>query len=193
VRIDTGEEAPFSTLRHWSEVNDLRLADHFEKPLSQCVTEDIENEEGYVVAWHRPGTWPLRVKVKMETYRRLHHLLTGTNPVTVWEMLKEGLDLTTLVTGVPADFVSWINSVESSLQSSYKVIEDASLAALAEYEGEKNTTTPEERKKFALYAVTKPPLTPVLFSMLDGKEYAPIIWKMVRPKATDTFKVDIDL
>jgi len=193
VRIESGEEAPFSALRHFADENDLRLADHFDKPLDECVTEDIENEEGYVVAWHRPGIWPLRVKVKMETYCRLHRLLTGTNPVTVWEMLRDGLDLSTVTTDVPADFVAWINTVEAQLRQAYKTIEDAACAAMLEYEGEKIITTPEQRKQFALYAVAKPPLTPVLFAMLDGKDYAPIIWKMVRPKATDTFKVDIDL
>ena len=193
VRIESGEEAPFSALRQWAQENDLRLVDQFDKPLEECVIEDIENEEGYVVAWHRPGTWPLRVKVKMETYCRLHRLLTGTNPVTVWEMLRDGLDLTTVTTDVPADFVAWINNVESSLRSAYKVIEEAALAAMLEYEGEKLITTAEQRKQFALYAVAKPPLTPVMFAILDGKNYAPIIWKMVRPRATDTFKVDIDL
>ena len=63
---------------------------------------------------------------------------------------------------------------------------------MLEYEGEKLITTAEQRKQFALYAVAKPPLTPVMFAILDGKNYAPIIWKMVRPRATDTFKVYID-
>jgi len=180
-------------LRHWTGENNLRVVDEFDKPLDECVVEDVENEEGYVVAWHRLGTWPLRVKVKMDTYCRLHRLLTGTNPVTIWEMLRDGLDLTTVTTDVPADFVAWINNVERVLLSAYKVIEDAALVAMLEYEGEKIITTAEQRKQFALYAVAKPPLTPVLFAMLDGKNYAPIIWKMCRPKATDTFKVDIDL
>ena len=193
VDIDTGEEMPMKFLRHWASENNLRVVDEFDKPLDECVVEDAENEEGYVVAWHRPGTWPLRVKVKMETYCRLHRLLTQTNPVTVWEMLRDGLDLTTVTTDVPADFVAWINNVESSLRSAYKVIEEAALAAMLEYEGEKLITTAEQRKQFALYAVAKPPLTPVMFAILDGKNYAPIIWKMVRPRATDTFKVDIDL
>jgi RNA ligase len=107
-------------------------------------------------------------------------------------MLKDGLDLTTVTTDVPDDFVAWINAVESSLQSAYKVIEDAALVAMLEYEGEKIVTSPEQRKKFALYATSKQPVTPILFAILDGKNYAPIIWKMVRPKATDTFKVDAD-
>jgi len=190
VRIHSGEEAPISALRVWAKENQLQVVDEFDKPLDACVAEDIENEEGYVVSWYRPGTWPLRVKVKMATYCRLHRMLTGTNPVTVWEMLKDGLDLTTVTTDVPADFGEWINSVESSLRGSYKAIEEAALAAMLEYQGEKIITTPEQRKQFALYAGTKQPVTPILFAMLDGKDYAPIIWKMVRPRATDTFKVD---
>ena len=128
----------------------MRFADLFDKPLDACISEDIENEEGYVVAWTRPGTWPLRVKIKMETYCRLHRLLTGTNPVTVWELLRDGLDTTTLRVNSPADFVSWIDTIESQLQSSYKTIENAALAAMLEYEGEKIITTPELRKQFAL-------------------------------------------
>lgn len=192
VNIETGEELPYYLLQQAAEVNGLRVVEQFDKPLSVCVTEDADNEEGYVATWHRPGTWPLRVKIKMETYCRMHRLLTQTNPVTVWEMLKDGLDLTTLTSNVPADFVSWIHTVEAQLRSSYETIEQAALSAMLEYDGEKVITTPEERKRFALYAVSKQPVTPILFAMLDGKDYAPIIWKMIRPKVTDTFKVDVD-
>jgi RNA ligase len=192
VSVETGEEKSWEELQCLAEANGLQVAEKFEKSLEACAAEDIENEEGYVVSWSRPSTWPLRVKVKMETYCRLHRLLTGTNPVTVWEMLRDGLDLTTMTIDVPADFATWINTVESSLRSAYKVIEDAALVAMLEYGGEKIITSPEQRKQFALYATSKQPVTPLLFAMLDGKDYSPIIWKMVRPKATDTFKVDMD-
>jgi RNA ligase len=192
VRIATGEEMTREVLEELGSKNGLRVVESFDKSIEVCTSEDIENEEGYVIAWQRPGTWPLRVKVKMETYCRLHRLLTGTNPVTVWEMLKDGLDLTTVTTDAPADFVAWINGVESSLRRSYRAIEDAALVAMLEYEGEKIITTPEQRKQFALYATSKQPVTPILFAILDGKDYAPIIWRMVRPKAADTFKVDVD-
>jgi RNA ligase len=190
VRNSTGEEMTREVLEELAIKNRLRLVDDFDKSIEVCTSEDIENEEGYVVAWNRPGTWPLRVKVKMETYCRLHRLLTQTNPVRVWEMLKDGLDLTTLTTDVPADFLGWINGVECFLRSSYKSVEDAALVAMLEYEGEKIITSPEQRKQFALYAATKQPLTAILFAMIDSKNYAPIVWKMVKPKYTDTFKVD---
>ena len=193
VNNNTGEELSRANLEELAHVNKVRLVDRFDKAIEVCVAENDDNEEGYVIAWRRLGTWPLRVKVKMETYCRLHKLLTQTNPATVWEMLRDGLDLTTVTTNVPADFIAWISNIESSLRSSYKAIEAAALVAMLDYKGEKAVTTPEQRRQFALYAVAKPPLTPVLFAMLDGKNYAPIIWKMVKPRATDTFKVDIDL
>ena len=194
VRIATGEEMTRAVLEELATKNRFRLVDAFDKSIEVCTSEDIENEEGYVVAWTRPGTWPLRVKVKMETYCRLHRLLTGTNPATVWEMLRDGLDLTTVTTDVPADFVTWIRSVEDRLVASYKVIEKIALTAMLEYPGEMAITTPDQRKQFALYAAEKRPVTPILFAMLDGKDYAPIIWKMVKPRGDDkTFKVDIDI
>jgi RNA ligase len=193
VNIETGEEMTREVLEQLDKRNNFRLVDKFDKSIDACVSEDIENEEGYVVAWHRPGTWPLRVKVKMETYCRLHRLLTQTNPVTVWEMLRKGIDLTTVTADVPADFVAWINVVEAQLVSAYKTLENAALAAMLEYKGEKIITAPDQRKVFALYAVSMGIVTPILFSMLDRKDYSPIIWKMIKPKATDTFKVDVDL
>lgn len=192
VNNETGEELDPIPLHAVAEINGVRVVDQFDKQLDACVVDDIENEEGYVVSWHRPGTWPLRVKVKMDTYCRLHRLLTGTNPVMVWEMLRDGLDTYSLTADAPADFVMWINRVESSLTSAYKTIENAALAAMLEYEGEKIITSPEQRKQFALYAATKQPLTAILFAVIDSKDYAPIVWKMVRPKATDTFKCDVD-
>jgi RNA ligase len=194
VRIKTGEEMTREVLEELGSRNGMRVVDKFDKSVDACAAEDVDNEEGYVVAWTRPGTWPLRVKVKMETYCRLHRLLTGTNPATVWEMLKDGLDLTTVTTDVPVDFVTWIRSVEDRLVASYKAIEKTALAAILEYSGEMAITTPDQRKQFALYAAEKRPVTPILFAMLDRKDYAPIIWKMVKPRGDDkTFKVDIDI
>ena len=55
---------------------------------------------------------------------------------------------------------------------------------------EKSILTPEQRKQFAIYATAKKPVTPILFAMLDGKDYGPIIWKMVKPQAEQVFKTD---
>lgn len=193
VNIETGEEAHYSVLQGFALVNGFRLVERFDKPIYGLIGEDIENEEGYVVAWDRAGQTPLRVKIKYATYCRLHRLLTQTNAVTVWEMLRDGSDIDSLTVDAPQDFKDWLTSVRNRLRSGYERLERQALSAMLAYEGGQNITTPWQRKEFALYAVKQQPVTPILFAMLDHKDYALIIWKMLRPRGDDkTFKVDVD-
>lgn len=189
VHNETGKEAPRSYVEFFAALNGVRVVEQFDKPLSQCIDEDQANEEGYVAAWYRDGNVPLRVKIKYETYCRLHKLLTQTSAIGVWEMLRDGQDIEGLTVDVPTEFSAWIRSIETRLRADFKNIEDAAVASMLEFDGEKNITNPAEKKAFAIYALTKGPLTPILFAMVSGKEYAGIIWKMLRPSGDDrTFK-----
>lgn len=185
VNNETGEEMPRHALLSYGCANGVRVVDSFNHSLSACLEEDEANEEGYVASWHRDGQIPLRVKIKYETYCRLHKLLTQTSAIGVWEMLRDGQDVVSLTVDVPSEFSTWIRGIETRLRADYKEIEDAALAAMLEYDGEKNISNPEEKKAFALYALTKGPLTPILFAMVSGKEYAGIIWKMLRPRGDE--------
>jgi hypothetical protein len=139
------------------------------------------------VAWERAGLPPPRCKVKYATYCRLHKLLTQTNAVTVWEMLRDGQDIDDLVVDVPQEFRLWLEAVRARLGAAFKKLEDQALAAMMAYPGEKRgeSGSTEDRKAFALYAVKQQPVTPLLFAILDGKNYASIIWKMVRPRGDE--------
>ncbi len=170
----------------------LRLVEAYDRPLASCMTEDSENEEGYVAAWDRSGSPPLRVKIKYETYCRLHKLLTQTNAVTVWEMLRDGLNVESLTADAPTEFRGWIDSLDARFRGEYKRIEDAALVAMLNYPGEKMITNPEQKKSFALYVTANhSAVAPIMFAMVSGKNYAPIIWKMTRPRGDEkTFKID---
>ena len=109
-------------------------------------------------------------------------------------MLRDGDDIAALTVDVPEDFKAWIGSVEARLREEFSEIENHALVAMLNYPGEKNIKDAAERKEFALYAVKQQPATPVMFAMLDGKSYPPIIWKMIRPRGDEkTFKVDVDI
>lgn len=194
VNIETGEEATRAELEQWAGINGMRLVEQYDKPLDLCLIEDVDNEEGYVLTWNLGPRPPLKVKVKFETYKRLHKLLTQTSAIGVWEMLRDGQDIELLTVDVPADFIAWIRSIESSLRKGFKAIEDAALVAMLEYSGEKNISDPADKKAFAMYALTKEGLTPILFAMVSGKQYSGIIWKGLRPdgRETKTFKADVD-
>ena len=124
---------------------------------------------------------------------RLHRLLTQTNAVTVCEMLRDGLDISALTTGVPAEFQAWIAATKRRFTDGFSKIEDDARAAFAAYAGDKNAADPEAKKAFALWVMASHKvLAPILFAMVSGKEYAGIIWKMIRPRGDEekTFKVD---
>jgi RNA ligase len=161
--------------------------------LTDCLAEDVRNEEGYVAAWPRPGTTPLRCKIKYSNYVRLHRLLTGTNAVTVWEMLRDKLDIAELTTDVPDEFRAWIGSMVERFRNEYRAIEDPARAAFHAYSGDKDPTNPEAKKAFALHVMAHhKELAPILFALISGKEYGQIIYKMIRPRGDEekTFKED---
>lgn len=194
VNIDTGEEMPYADLSIWAKHNTIRVVDVFDKPIDSCVTEDVPNEEGYVAAWPRSGTTPLRVKIKYETYCTLHKLLTQTNAVTVWEMLRDGLEIAELTKDVPDEFKQWIKGLESRFITEFHAIETEAWRLYNAYTEEKNAEDPAKKKVFALYATAQESnITSILFSMLSGKQYASIIWKQIKPRGDEKpYKVDVE-
>jgi len=193
VTIATGEEATYPELLAHGERNGIPVVEAFDRPLAEAAAEDIRNEEGYVAAWPRPGTTPLRCKIKYGNYVRLHRLLTGTNAVTVWEMLRDGLDIAELTTDVPDEFRAWIDAMERRFSDGFAAIESAARAAFDAYPGDKDPTNPEAKKAFALYVMANhKDLAPILFAMISGKSYDAIIWKSIRPRGDEekTFKED---
>ena len=123
-------------------------------------------------------------------------LLTQTNSVTVWELLRDGQDVQSLTQDVPAEFRQWIDAMEARFRGEYRAIEDAALGAMEGYPGfdggERNIADKEAKKAFALYVMGKhAAVSGILFAMVDGKNYAPILWKMIRPRGDEgTFKVE---
>jgi len=192
VHIETGEEIGYAELPQHGERNNMQVVARFDRPLAACLEEDVPNEEGYVAAWPRPGTTPLRVKIKYATYSRLHKLLTQTTSLTIWEMLRDGLDIGEVTKDVPAEFRAWIDAIERRLRGEYQAIEDAAQSAFASYPGEKNIADAAQKKEFALWVLANhAPLSGILFAIVAGKPYDAIIWKQIRPQGDEqTFKVE---
>jgi len=135
--------------------------------ISKLKERSTENREGFVVRF-RNG---FRVKVKFGEYLRLHRIVTGISNLSIWEMLRDGVPQDDLLEQVPDEFYRWVKETIHTLQSQYTAIEEQSKADFRIL----NT-----RKETAMYFQTRKYPT-VLFYMLDQKNYAPLIWKMVRP------------
>lgn len=177
----TGRELARDKVERWAEFNKLAVVPKFDKTLAECAAENTSNEEGYVLTYSNN----VKVKVKFEEYVRLHRILTGLNPKTVWEMLSlnqnEAIDKLLNDPKMPEGFVNWLREVATDLKAKYAEIENEAQAFFAA-----RPASPA-RKDQALYFVQSPHKA-VLFQMLDGKPYAETIWDRIKPKIVKTFK-----
>lgn len=154
---------------------------------AEAVTVDfrnppqIPNAEGYVV--HFVGPSDLRIKVKFDEYVRLHRILTGVNARKIWEIRSTGGSMDELLTRVPDEFYEWVKRTNDDLTAQFDRIRTDALLAM-------HQCPRESRKESAAYISQQGALAPVMFAMLDEKDYGAIIWKQIKPKADRPFKVD---
>ncbi|GAB1694129.1 RNA ligase [Krasilnikovia sp. M28-CT-15] len=124
-----------------------------------------------------------RVKIKYDEYVRLHRLVTGLTPRTVWEVLAAGDGLDALTEPLPDEFHAWVRDVAAELTAAV----DALIAEVeAEYARIVADLPPGwSRREFAAQAV-RSPHRGALFLRLDGKDYRPGLWQAVRPAGDRT-------
>ncbi len=148
----------FPLVKHFHGLNDLHALKEKEE----------DNKEGFVVKF-KSG---YRLKVKFEEYQRIHRIVTGISNLDIWEYLKDGKDLLSILDRVPDEFYDWVKETKAKLLQEFSDIE-----AIAQNEFK---IIGEERKETALYFQTcRYPA--ILFKMLDGKPYDDVIWKMIKP------------
>lgn len=119
-----------------------------------------------------------RVKIKYAEYVRLHRLVTGLSARTVWEVLVSGGDLDALIEPLPDEFHAWVTAVAAELSEAVAALGKAVEAEFAAIVAE----LPDGwgRREFAARAV-RSEHRGALFLRLDGKDYRPGLWQLVRP------------
>lgn len=142
----------------------------------QLMKQQDDSREGFVVLFES-GT---RVKIKFDEYKRLHKLLTGVSPKTIWEVLSSGGDLSPVIERVPDEFHQWVRETENDLREKFCKIE---LSA------RENMRFGGSRKDLATrFKDCQHP--DVMFAMLDGKDYANMIWRKIKPDGSPMFKCE---
>lgn len=141
--------------------------------LEEILECNESNIEGFILKFHDD-----LVKVKTDDYKKLHRLLTGLNEKTIWEALSEGT-FDKLLEDAPDEMHDFIKKVQYELQDKYDEIRMEVLKNMKDF---------GSRKENALYYQTQK-YPGLMFNILDGKDISEGIWKMCRPKVTQTFKV----
>lgn len=182
INTQTGEEIhPDSLPQHWPYTP--RIYSH-NIPLKELSEKILDWEEGFVIRWDSG----FRVKIKGETYCRLHKLLTGVSNQTIWEFLSEGKPLTEILEAVPDEFYDWVKKESDQLTTSFYEIHN--LCLLDYNVGFKQGF--QNRKEWAEYIKTKK-YPSILFLILDLKDTRKAIWDKIRPAFQKPFnQVAID-
>lgn len=131
------------------------------------------------------------VKLKQDDYVALHRLVTGLNERTVWEHLAAGKSKDDLIAELPEEFEGWVRNVAGDLQDRF---DEAMSLAHAAYDEvlvalmdrgvridlDDENWARDFRREFAAETRIKPD-SGLLFSLLDGRDISPAIWKTLRP------------
>jgi len=191
---ETGQEYSPESLESVATELGFNTPLNFELTLEQARAASGDgkgDEEGYVLTWYRPNTTPFRLKIKFIEYLRLHRIVTGVSPKRVWEVLATGQSVELkeyLEHSTPwfAEFAKkWVRALRAEYDrlhgEAYTRFQCAQVM-LKDY-SQCNWDKPHDiRKAYAGYFTNLENIefSSILFAMLDGKEIAPVIWRMVR-------------
>lgn len=127
---------------------------------------DLLNE-GFVIKFSNG----FRIKAKFPEYIRLHKIITEVSSISLWEDLKNGKSLEDLLKNIPDEIFQWVKEKRTQLTEHYLEIEN---------QCKKDFKILNSRKETASYFLTCS-YPKILFSMLDRRDYSPIIWKIIKP------------
>jgi RNA ligase len=176
VPLDRLTAYPFPRVRRYDGIHDFDQLAHL------MAEREGDNEEGFVVRF----AGGLRVKCKLESYKRLHKLLTGVNARTIWEFVSRGEDLDTLLAHVPDEFYRWVLDERNRLEAQFRSIEAACRAMCSQV-----ADIPDRKLRAEMVLATGEHNPYVVFRMLDDKPYAEAIWKLLKPGGGEsTFRRD---
>jgi len=182
IKTETGEEY---SIHHpvWVEVWPFPIVKLYDgiKDINELKKLEEPNKEGFVIRFESG----LRLKCKFSDYVRLHRILTQCTARTIWELLRNDQKFDDLLERVPDEFFSWVKTTKNTLRTQYDAIETLAKEIHAQVKD-----LPTRKEQAAI--ICKHPHSAVVFSMLDGKPYADIIWKQLKPQAEKPFKESID-
>lgn len=136
------------------------------------------NREGFVLVWEAQNGPALRLKAKFAQYLELHGTMTMTTNRTVWEALSTGT-LEQILAAIPDELYDKVQGCVNGIMSEYdRIMHDAQQVAQAAL----GCSTRGEAAELVRASDVD---HRVAFKLLDGKDPAPIVWRLVRPKNSE--------
>jgi RNA ligase len=186
INNKTGEELNDVSRVQWANMNDIPYIPLEMIPIEQALAENEKNAEGYIFAWDRAGTTPLRVKVKFADFLALQRLVHHTGPKEILDYLRRPelrcyLDEIFDPARTPEEFIKYVKGWMDRFTEAYHAIE---VEAATDLLGLRAALGDASRKEYAVRAV-ECRYPGVVFALMDGDNEVlkKRIWKLVEPVA----------
>jgi len=181
VDVETGYDMPYAVMKYHAGIReiDFSLVNHYDgvNDIKELKARNITNQEGYVLRYENG----FRMKVKFEDYCRLHSIITNVSTKDIWEFLRDGKDINELLDRTPDEFDEWVREQVKLLTNKFIEMEThIDNIFLKIYRDDMS------KKDFAEYAL-KESHSAILFNMFEGKPFAHMIWKIIKPEYSKPF------
>jgi len=138
--------------------------------IEELKSLDKKNEEGFVIKFENN----FRVKLKFETYFKLHKAATGYySEQQIWTLLQKGEDIPTK--HLSPEEMEVINTIKTDL---LKKFESKKSDLRKEYDSIKENT---DNKPDTIKKIKQSSHPGALFCFENGKNCDPIIWSIIKP------------
>lgn len=184
IDTESGVELPYSLLHIEAKrlgFSAVHLEENYEN-IEKLQTAERDNFEGWVLFWPQEQR---RVKVKLDEYVRLHHLISTMSEESVWAILSNGESVEPVANGLDTETAAWVRIIASRMEETFVQKNKAILAAFDEIvlrgldlSDRKNRG---EIARFILATLPKD-CTSAAFALLDNKDYKNVLWKALRPE-----------
>lgn len=136
-----------------------------------------QNSEGFVVRFANGQ----RCKIKFEDYIKLHRQMTNLSTTAIWEALRDGVPVSSILNDVPDEFYDKVRNIEQDIIDEFDDIQNRVDAMTYFYE-KMNWDRKTVANHLIGHTTMMPKLRSVVFSALDKKDYSGQIWNMIKPK-----------
>jgi RNA ligase len=178
IRTDDETEATYEQLEMIAKGANCDVVKRYNGIKDYSTLKSIikDNQEGFVVRFSNGD----RMKIKGEEYLRLHKVMTNLSTTAVWEVLSSGGSVDELLKDVPDEFYNKIKEYEQELSFQFNMIFSDYFVHFRSIQN-KIGDVAGNRAEFASHAKNYQ-YPSILFAMLDGKDIAPIISKIIKPE-----------
>lgn len=135
-----------------------------------------QNSEGFVVKFSNGQ----RCKIKFQDYIRLHRVMTNISTTAIWEALRDGKPVSSILSDVPDEFYDKVRDCEDTFNTKFTEIEHLSKLYFQYF----SPLLLISRKIFAerINAWLIPPYKYIALAMIDGVDYDVMIWNFIKPQ-----------